>query len=160
MKIGIIIIFHNNELDIDKSFFIDQIKSSEHIELCLVDNESKDETISFLEDIKEVCPTKVSVIEIKRNVSEIAATKAGARYMFNEFNLKHIGYINANALKQKGLTLNTLIKSFCIHKDLIIDFNLNKIKNQEIKKTFFKSVFSVVEYLQNIETSPQVIPMT
>ncbi|NRR90111.1 glycosyltransferase [Winogradskyella undariae] len=160
MKIGIIIIFHNNETDIDKSFFIDQIKSSEHIEICFVDNESKDETLNHLDDIKEVCPDKVSVIEIKRNVSEIAATKAGARYMFNEFNLKHIGYVNANALKRNGLILSTLIKRFCTHKDVIIDFNLKIIKDQEIKKTLFKSVFSVVEYLQHIEKSSLVIPTT
>ncbi|WP_179352118.1 glycosyltransferase [Winogradskyella vidalii] len=160
MRIGIIIIFHNNETDIDTTFFIEQIKASEYIDLCFVDNESKDATISVLEDIKEACPTKVSVIEIKRSVSEIAATKAGARYMFNEFNLKHIGYINVNALKPEEQTLNALIKSFCTHKDGIIDFNLKTIKDQEIKKTLFKSVFSVVEYLQHIESSLLVTPTT
>ena len=154
MKIGIIIIFHNNEADIDTLFFINQIKASEHIEFCFVDNESKDATLPLLEDIKDACATNVSLIEIKRNISETAANRAGARYMFNEFNLKHIGFLNTTAVKDQGVELNALIESFCHHKDKIIDFNLHKIKTQEVKKTLFKRVFSVLDYLNYIH--PQI----
>lgn len=93
MKIGVIIIFKNNYDAIDKDFIIHQINASKRIEFCLVDNDSEDNTIAQLNDIKEICTTKVSVLEIKKWPSEVTAKRAGARYMFNQFNLKHIGFL-------------------------------------------------------------------
>ncbi|WP_299120296.1 glycosyltransferase [uncultured Winogradskyella sp.] len=153
MKIGIIIIFNNNEEQIEKRFFMEQINACDTIELCLVDNNSKDQTLQLLQDIKEACPARVSVVEIKKYSSEDAAKKAGARYMFNQFDLKHIGFINVNAAHQKSETLNMLIESICKNHESIIDVNLRIIENQEIKQTLFKNVFSVVDYLKKVKTN-------
>lgn len=149
MKIGVIIILHDNELQIEKQFFIEQINECNTIEFCLVDNNSKDKTLQLLMEIKETCSTHVSVVEIKKQNSVDAAKKAGARYMFNQFNLRHIGFVDANAM-QRGHTLNMIIASIYRNKESIIDTNLKAIENQKIKQTLFKSIFSVVEYLQNI----------
>ena len=157
MKLGIIIIFHNNETEIDKAFFIKQIQLSETIELCLVDNESKDGTLNVLNDIKEACATQVSVIEIKKKASEEAAKRAGARYMFNQFNLKHIGFINAtNFIVEDSEHLNVIIEKFYKNKEAIIKFNRLTIEQQEVKQTLFKRIFSVVDYLKKINNSPQL----
>jgi GT2 family glycosyltransferase len=153
MKIGIIVIFNNNEDQIDKRFFIKQINASETIELCLVDNESKDKTLRLLKDIKEACLSNVSVVEIKKHSSEEAAKRAGARYMFNQFNLKHIGYINVNSILTNDEDLNTLIESVCTNQEFIRDLNLRIIENQEVKQTLFKSIFSIVEYLNKLNTN-------
>lgn len=153
MNIGIIIIFSNNEAQIEKRFFIEQINSCNTIELCLVDNNSKDKTLQLLKDIKESCPSHVSVVEIKKCSSKDAAKRAGARYMFNEFNLKHIGFVDLNTIHQKGETLNELIKSLCENQELIINTNVRVIENQEAKQTLFKSIFSVVDYLKKIKTN-------
>ena len=153
MNIGIIIIFNNNEEQIEKHFFIEQINSSKAIELCLVDNNSKDKTLQLLHDIKEVCPSKVSVVEIKKHSSEDAAKRAGARYMFNQFNLKHIGFVDVNTIYKKGETLNALIESLCENQELIINANLRVIESQKVKRTLFKSIFSVVDYLKKIKTN-------
>lgn len=153
MKIGLIIIFHHNETQIDKGFFIEKINQSEAIELCLVDNNSKDYTLNMLKEIKEACSNCVSVVEIKKKVSEGAAKRAGARYMFNQFNLKHIGFINANAIEKQRENLNMVVESFFTNKNSLIDFNLIAIEEKDMKQTFFKSVFSVVEYLKQIKTN-------
>lgn len=150
MKIGVIIVFHNNETELETALCINQIKTLEDTVLCLVDNASKDNTLSLLDDIKEVCSAKVSVIEIKKKGSEIAAIKAGARYMLNQFNLKYLGYIDANALKQQGFTFSDTIEHFCSHKDQIISLHIETLARQKVRKTLLKRVFSVVGYLKDI----------
>jgi len=156
MKIGIIIIFHNNETQIDKTFLIEQIKSSESIELCFVDNDSNDKTLSLLKNIKEECPANTSIVEIKKNTTEDSAKRAGARYMFNQFNLKHIGFVNVAGLEDKEQQLNTVIKNICLNKVPLIDLNLKTIKEQDIKQTLFKSIFSLVDYLKHIKANSSI----
>ena len=154
MYIGIIIIFNNNEHQIEKQFIIEQVNLCDNIEVCLVDNFSKDNTLEVLKEIKDACPLKVSVVEIKKYSSEQAAKKAGARFMFNQFNLKHIGFINVSALHNKNQHLNPLIETMCKNRDFIIDYNQKTIRQREVKQTLFKNIFSVVEYLKNIKSSP------
>jgi len=153
MSIGIIMIFNNNETQIEKHFFIKQINALNTIELCLVDNNSKDKTLQLLQEIKEACSSMVSVVEIKKYSSEDAAKRAGARYMFNQFNLKHIGFVNVNSKSNKGETLNILLERILKNKKLIIDTNIKVIENQDVKQTLFKSIFSVREYLKKIKTN-------
>ena len=152
MKIGIIIIFHNNESQIDKGFFVEQINLLEEIELCLVDNYSKDNTLTLLEDIKESSVSNVSIVQVKKKVSEEVAKRAGARFIFNKSDLKHIGFVNVNALHQNGQQLNTLIKCLSFNQEFILNFNLKTIEDQDVKQTLFQSVFSVVDYLKKIST--------
>jgi len=154
MKIGIIIIFHNNEAEIDKAFFIEQINLSETIELCLVDNESKDDTLNVLKEIKESCSSQVSVVEIKKKVSEDVAKRAGARYMVNQFNLKHLGFVNVTNFKAEDKKhLNMVIEEFYTNKEALIKFNHQTLEQQEVKQTLFKRIFSVVDYLKKTNNS-------
>ncbi|MDO6596010.1 family 2 glycosyl transferase [Oceanihabitans sp. 2_MG-2023] len=158
MKIGIIIIFHNNENEIDTSFFIEQIKKTPNIELCLVNNDSKDCTYSLLNEIKEAC-NNVSVVNIKKFKSDIAAVKAGARFMFNAFNLKHLGYVSINMLNIKYYGLNGLIRVIIENQEVILNYNIKKIKTYEIKQTLFQSLFSVIDYLKKIQTNNPFIQL-
>ncbi|EDP71261.1 hypothetical protein FBALC1_02217 [Flavobacteriales bacterium ALC-1] len=153
MKIGIIIIFHNNETQIDKDFLIEQINAFETIELCFVDNDSKDQTLNLLQEIRESCISHVSIVEVKKNTSEDAAKRAGARYMYNQFNLKHIGFVNVAELHKKGQQLSSIIKNLSLNKIEVIDLNSRIIEEQDVKRTFFKSIFSLVDYLKNIKTN-------
>jgi hypothetical protein len=146
-------IFHNNEAQIDKDFLVEQINASETIELCFVDNDSRDKTLTLLQDIKEACASHVSIVEIKKNTSEDAAKRAGARFMFNQFNLKHIGFLNVTELHEKGQQLSTIIENLFLNKVALIDLNLKTIEQQDIKQTLFKSIFSLVDYLKNINTT-------
>ena len=157
MKIGIIIVFETNENQIERQFFIDQINQSKSIEFCLVDNDSKDKTLQLLKYIKEVCFSNVSVVEIKKNSSEEVAVRAGARFMFNNYNLKHIGFISVNAINAKNYNLTDLIETVCSNKDFIIDYNVKTIENKAIRPTLFKRVFSVIDYINNLSTNVNII---
>lgn len=153
MNIGVIIIFNDNEAQIETRLFTEKMKVSEGIEFCLVDNNSRDNTLQLLKDIRERCVSKVSIVEIKKQCSTDAAKRAGGRYMLNEFNLRHIGYLDVNSVYQKGDTLKDLIAVILKNKELIIDFNLRQIENRETKQTLFKSIFSVADYLKQIQTN-------
>ncbi|WP_299886006.1 glycosyltransferase [uncultured Lacinutrix sp.] len=150
MKIGIIIIFYNNIKDIDKSLFINQAKQAIEIEFCLVNNNSTDNTYVILKEIKEACKN-VSLVNIKKSKPDLAAVRAGARYMFNEFNFKHIGYVNANVLNAKHIDINNLIKTVNENQDVILKHNIEILEKQEVKRTLFQSIFSVLDYLKDIQ---------
>ncbi|MCA0152054.1 glycosyltransferase [Winogradskyella vincentii] len=148
MKIGVIIIFHNNEKDIQTKELAQSLKSIEDIELCFVDNESKDNTLEQLREIKETC-ANVSIVEIKKHISNEAAKRAGARYVFNNYNLKHIGFLDVNILKTHQFNLNQVLRLLHQDKDVLIEFDKDLKQSQEIKPTLFKSIFSILDFLKN-----------
>ncbi|MFT5846604.1 MAG: hypothetical protein ACJARX_000852 [Psychroserpens sp.] len=155
MKTGIIIIFHNYEKKIDIDFFANYCCKAINIEFCLVNNDSKDDTYLLLEEIKEQC-TNVSIVNIKKFKSDISAVKSGARYMFNQFKLNHIGYINSNLLNKQYQDLNTVIQAISEHQEVIIRYDKEIINNQSKKKTLFQKLFSVLEYLTKLELNRHV----
>jgi len=147
MKTGIIIIFHNNDNEMDPSFFIEQIKQTSNLELCLVNNDSKDSTYELLNEVKDSCDN-VSVINIRKFKSDVAAVKAGARFLFSAFQLKNVGYVSINMLNTKYHGLNSLIKMIAENQDVIINYSHKTLKK---KQTLFQSLFSVIDYLKNLE---------
>jgi len=149
MDIGVIIIFHNNEADIHPVSFIEKIKVTDYIKLCLVDNESKDETYRKLLEIKESCEDKVALIQVRKRVDRTLAKRAGARYMFNNFNLKHIGYIDTNTLIKKNYSINEILNSLDIERSKIIAFNKENKLKQNNKSSLFKSIFSILDYFKS-----------
>lgn len=153
MRTGIIIIFHNNEKEIDTTYFINQIKQTSNLELCLVNNDSKDDTYKLLKEVKDACKN-VSVVDIKKFKSNTSAIRSGARFMFNRFDLKHLGYVSANSLKIKHYGLIALIKVIVENQELIVNYNVKSLKK---KQTLFQSLFSVIDYLKNIKISSQFI---
>ena len=73
----IIIIFHNNEDELDHAFK-EHISKHQNIKFCLVDNDSKDNTLALLKTIKEDNPDHISIVEIKKHVTDETAKKAFA----------------------------------------------------------------------------------
>ena len=71
MKIGIIIIFYNNENGINKYLFSKQIKKTQNINFCLVNNCSNDKTYQILKEIKEECGSTVSIVNVKKRVQKL-----------------------------------------------------------------------------------------
>ncbi|PWH81998.1 family 2 glycosyl transferase [Algibacter marinivivus] len=157
MKIGVIIIFHNNENDIDTEFFIEYLNQANNLELCLVNNASRDNTFQLLKEIKADCSTTVSLVDIKKFKSDISAVRSGARFMFNQFDLNHIGYINTNEISNKPYTLSGLIKAMSKNQNIILEYNISVIEKKEIKQTLFQSVFSIIEYLEKLKINNQLV---
>lgn len=148
MKLGIIIICYNIENDIHISRCIKYLNKIKDIEVCLVNNNSKDNTYSVLKEIKEEC-RNVSIVNIKKFKSDNSAVKAGARFMSNQFNLKHIGFISSNTI-DKCEDLSVLIKTIRDNQMYISMYNENLSKKKEIKLTLFQSLFSVMDYLAKL----------
>ncbi|WP_179021758.1 glycosyltransferase [Winogradskyella forsetii] len=146
MKTGIIIVFHNNENEMDTTFFIEQISQTSNLEFCLVNNDSRDNTYELLRDVKEEC-TNVSIVNVRKFKSDMAAVKAGARFMFSEFDLKHLGYVSVSMLNIKEYGLNGLMELITENQNAISNFEIKKLKK---KQTLFQSLFSLLEYLKNI----------
>jgi hypothetical protein len=155
MKTGIIITFHNYEKEIDPDLFISSCNKSKNIEFCLVNNDSKDDTYLILKEIREEC-NNVSIVNIKKFKSDISAVKSGARYMFNQFKLNHLGYINANLLNKQYKGLNNVIVNISKYQEDMIKYDKKVLKNQNKKKTLFQRLFSVVEYLTKLQLEKQV----
>ncbi|WP_178987252.1 glycosyltransferase [Winogradskyella schleiferi] len=146
MKTGIIIIFHNNENEMDTTFFIEQISQTSNLEFCLVNNDSRDNTYELLQDVKEEC-NNVSIVNVRKFKSDMAAVKAGARFMFSEFDLKHLGYVSVNMLNIKDHGLNDLMELISENQSAISNFENKKLKK---KQTLFQSIFSILDFLKKI----------
>ncbi|AUC82544.1 glycosyltransferase [Lacinutrix sp. Bg11-31] len=158
MKTGIIIIFHNNEKDIDINVFIEQIKQTSNLELCLVNNDSRDNTFQLLKEIKEAS-SNVSVVNVKKIKSDVSAVRAGARFMSNQFNLIHLGYVAVNSLNTNKHGLNGLIKAIAENQEVLLDYNLEILKRKNIKLTLFQSLFSIIDYLKKLKVKNQFVQL-
>ena len=157
MKTGIIIIFHNNEKHIDTDVFINQFRQSQDIQFCLVNNASKDNTLEVLQEIKDAKLPNVSVVDIRKFKSDVSAVRAGARFMFSQFNLKHLGYVSTNLLNIKYQGLNGLVRAISENHEVIVDYNVENLKERGIKLTLFQSLFSVVEYLKKLNVKNKFV---
>jgi GT2 family glycosyltransferase len=149
MKTGIIIICHNNENDIDIDHCVKYLNKIEDIEICLVNNNSKDNTYNVLKEIKENCG-HISIVDIKKFKSDNSAVKAGARFMSSQFNLKHLGFVNTNMIR-KYQDLSHLVKAILDNQIYILNYNQKIINNKAIKLTMFQSLFPVMDYLAKID---------
>jgi len=145
LKTGIIIICHNNAYDIDKDLCIQYINDVQDIEFCLVNNNSEDNTHELLKEISESC-RNVSVVNINKYKSSKLAVKAGARFMFNEYNLKQLGFITTNTFI-KFENLGMLIKVIQDNQQEISRYNEKILPLKETKLTLFQSLFPVMDYL-------------
>ncbi|MGK0446490.1 MAG: glycosyltransferase involved in cell wall biosynthesis [Polaribacter sp.] len=148
MKLGIIIICYNIENDVDVAHCIKYLNEMEGIEICLVNNNSKDNTYDILKEVTESCEN-VSIVNIKQFKSDNSAVKAGARFMSNQFNLKHLGFINADTLSQYDV-LSLLIKKIRDNHVDISMYNQTISNKKEVKQTMFQSLFPVMDYLAEI----------
>ena len=150
MKLGIIVAFNNNEKDIEVKSLIEKIKQAQNIEICLVDNGSKDNTFKLLEIIKDNSESNVSVINIKKFKSDISAIKFGAKHMVKCFNLNCLGYISIGCLNNRYHNLSELIDFVSTHRDKILKYHILTNETKRANQSFFESLFSVVNYLERM----------
>lgn len=145
MKTGIIIICYNNENDIDTDWCIKYLNNIKDIEFCLVNNNSEDNTYDHLKEISETC-VNVSVVNINKHKTDISAVRAGARFMFNQFNLKYLGFVNTTMIS-KYEDLSLLIKTIRDNQVDISKYNQSILNRKGMKPTMFQSLFPVMDYL-------------
>lgn len=150
MKIGIIIIFFNNEKDINISLFNELFNLKKHTQLCLVNNGSSDGTLEKLQEFKLTYESNINILDVKRNKGDEAAIKAGARYLFNQNEIKHIGYLNVEKCNSVQ-DLKTLLMALLNHKEDIIQYNLKTLGRHLGQRTLIKNIFSVIDYFTHLK---------
>jgi len=146
MNIGIIIIFHNNATDIDKLLLKGLLDLKDSAQLCLINNASKDNTLEKLQELNDASELVYTILDIKQNKGNVAAIKAGARYLFNQKELRYVGFINI----EDGNSMQFLFEFLSAtknYKDLIVQYNIDHLKNNKMQRTLFKNIFSIVDCL-------------
>jgi len=111
MRIGVIIIFQNNDTELDISFLEHSNEQLISVEFCFVDNASHDNTLTLLRTIKDRSDYKISIVEIKKPLSKKVAERAGLRFMTNRTDLKYLEVVDYQHLKTKQLSIIDAIKS-------------------------------------------------
>ena len=147
MKIGIIVIFRNNVDEIDVEAISKNLSFLGDVVVCLVDNKSTDGTLKKLKEIRDKLKN-VELIEIKKKSSLETSKRAGARFMYSNYNLDHLGFIDSDSVNSENLNVNEVISVVFNSKDVILDLK-KELKRQPAKRyTLFKSIFSVLDFLK------------
>ncbi|WP_052752755.1 glycosyltransferase [Kordia zhangzhouensis] len=136
MKIGILIVFRNNEKDIDVQQFTDILANKTRLEICFVNNGSTDGTLKKLHEIKEEVPIQIATIDVKKDRGHNAAIKAGVRYLTSKKEFPYI--LCLQKFHRKDIKLLTNVFHIIEEKKGIVVSIFNKTK-----RIVHKNVFSL-----------------
>ncbi|MFK7749825.1 MAG: glycosyltransferase [Kordia sp.] len=90
MKIGILIVFQNDESAIEAQKFAALFAEKKKLAVCFVNNGSTDNTLELLKEIQEEASISISVIDVKKSRGHTTAMKAGVRYLTSQHDLPYI----------------------------------------------------------------------
>ena len=143
MKTGIIIPCYNEGKRLNVDAFINFITTHEQYHLCFVNDGSKDNTMEVLENIQNNAPSKVSIVDIKKNSGKAAAVRYGSRYLFNRKDIDYIGFIDAD-LSTDFEDFKSLTDTLDKNKDLMLVYGSRGKGDGNIKRNFMRCVFSKI----------------
>ena len=83
MKKGVIITIYNKEMRIDKNLIIQFLKQQQKFHLCFVNNGCKGKTLSILQELAQLYPKFISVVNIKNEKDNNQALRIGFRFVLN-----------------------------------------------------------------------------
>jgi dolichyl-phosphate beta-glucosyltransferase len=95
-KVGIIIPCYNESERLSEKFFTDFVNTNGFVNLCFVNDGSKDGTLNILQDIKAKSPDRISVIDQKKNTGKAEAVRKGIIYMLTQRQYDFVGYFDAD----------------------------------------------------------------
>ena len=141
MNSGVIIIFSNNEKeinDLDK----ENLLSINTNKVCFVNNASTDNTLNLLNNIKFASDNNISILDIKHDKGVKSALKSGARLLLSESEFDFIVYLQSNMLKYLEVLKGCLIN----FEEKKQDYNSLPTRS---KRNVLNNVFSIDELLKN-----------
>ena len=145
MKIGVILIFNNNEKDIDVKLFCKLLKSAKKTPLCFVNNGSIDNTLEVLKTVNEEAESDTIIVDVKKYKKNDVAVKAGARYLFNKCDLKQVGYLNMCSVNYDYFS--EIFKTFTENKESVKDYNTLRSEKNQLHRRWEKNLFSIFDFL-------------
>ncbi|QDO94535.1 glycosyltransferase [Formosa sediminum] len=145
MKVGLILIFHNNEDTINKQFFNSIFELSKQIHLSLINNGSTDNTLQKLRDIEQMYSSNLSLIDIKKYKGTTAAIKAGVRYLSKHGEFKYIGFLTIQSISNMK-HVSKIIQLIKTRYDLIVMYNAKVAATKPFERKLFKNTFSMHDF--------------
>ncbi|SEL66650.1 Glycosyl transferase family 2 [Aquimarina amphilecti] len=144
MKTGIIIPCFNEEKRLNVTAFKNFVSKENDYYLCFVNDGSKDNTLKVLQEIREINPSKVSIVDMKKNGGKAAAVRAGSRYLYSFVEIDYIGFIDAG-LSADFEDFGDLLKTLKTNNELNFVFG-SRAKNasEAIEKDKIRSLLSKV----------------
>jgi len=140
MNSGVIIIFSNNEKDIN-DLHKENLLNINANKVCFVNNASTDNTLNLLNNIKFESKNNISILDIKHDKGAKSAIKSGARLLLSESEFDFIVYLQSNMLEY----LDVL-------KGYLINFEENKQDYDSLptrsKRNVLNNVFSIDQLLK------------
>ena len=140
MNSGVIIIFSNNEKEIN-DLNKENLLNINANKVCFVNNASIDNTLNLLNKIKFESKNNITILDIKHDKGVKSALKSGARLLLSESEFDFIVYLESNMLE--------FLK---VLKEYLIDFEEKKQDYNSLptrsKRNVLNNVFSIDELLK------------
>lgn len=141
MKTGVIIPCFNEEKRLNKEAFVNFIKDHSDYHLCFVNDGSKDKTLDVLRSMKNAVPTRISIVDVKKNSGKATAVRAGARFLYNRVNISCIGFIDAD-LSTDFRDFKDLVKTLKSEDKLVVFGSRNSGGGGTIERNVLRGLFS------------------
>ncbi len=140
MKIGILIVFRNDESIIEVQKFIELLTEKNKLAVCFVNNGSTDGTLKLLKEIQEEVSIPISIIDVKKSRGHNAAIKAGIRYLTSKDDLPYTLCLQKYT-SQDFSTLKKVFRIITQEKGVVKDLF------KKTKRMIHKNVFSLSSIL-------------
>ncbi len=93
---AIIVPCYNEEKRFPYKEFLTFAQKNSEVLLCFVNDGSKDKTYSVLRGIQAECPDNISIYSLSQNGGKSEAVRQGMLYMYEKFDAKLIGFLDAD----------------------------------------------------------------
>lgn len=143
MKTGIIIPCYNEGNRLDTEAYTNFITTHENYYLCFVNDGSKDNTLEVLQSLKSIMPSRISVVDIKKNVGKASAVRAGVRYLYYRKDIDKIGFMDAD-LSTDFRDFKELEKTLHSDDKITVVFGSRNSGGNGIKRDPFRGILSKV----------------
>src|SRR4030095_12813843 len=95
-KVGIVIPCYNEAERLSEKFFMNFLDTNEFVNLCFVNDGSKDATLSILQEIQAKKVDRIFLIDQKENLGKAETVRNGIMHMLSQSQYNFVGYFDAD----------------------------------------------------------------
>jgi dolichyl-phosphate beta-glucosyltransferase len=155
-KYAIIIPCYNEEVRFPYQAFLSFALKNQSVLLCFVNDGSKDKTLAVLRGIQLESPKNICVYDCPQNGGKAEAVRQGMLYMYKNFDLKMLGFLDADlaTTPEEWLQMATYKESFP-QFGAIVGSRIQRL-GAEINRDDSRSLFSSIikKFIKQILKTP------
>lgn len=153
---------YNEAGRIDIKKYSESLHNNPQVQILFVNDGSSDNTISSLKSLEEKFPTRIDILDLKKNVGKAEAVRAGMQFQFNkkDTNIPYIGYLDADLATslEEGIILSKYLTE---NKQLKFAFGsrISKVGSKIVRKShrhligrFIATLISIILNLSVYDT--------